>query len=92
LELEGGFIQVVDGPRFDVRVLDYRIDVERVFKRFHPQEVKAVLLVHRDGFSPTEAIQLSGIPGTIQDIEIRMGRCFEQLRLDEFLQYVDFLR
>lgn len=96
-ELEDGFIQVIDGPRFDVRVLDYRLDVERVLKQFHPAHVKAVLLVNRDGLTPTEAIRLSGIPTdrpsvVIEDIEIRMGQAFERLCLDEFLDYVDYLR
>ena len=95
--MEDGFIQVVDGPKFDVRVLDYRLDVDRVLKRFHPAEVKAILYVHRDGHTPALAIQLSGIPterptAAIEGIEIRMGQAFAKARLDEFIQYVDFLR
>jgi hypothetical protein len=97
VELEDGVIQTGEGQRFDARVLDYRIDVERVFKRFHPTEVKAVLMVNRDGLTHAQAVTAAGIQNdrpdrVIADIETRLGQAFERLRLDEFLQYVDYLR
>ncbi len=85
-------IQSEAGPRFDARVLDYRIDVDNVLKKFHPAEVLAVLLVNRDGLTHAEAIQVSGIRTSIEDIEISMGQAFAFRRLDNFLDYVDHLR
>jgi hypothetical protein len=85
-------IQSEDGPRFDSRVLDYRIDVDNVLKRFHPSEKLAVLLVNRDGLTHAQAIHVAGIRTTIEDIEIRMGQAFELRGLDNFLQYVNYLR
>lgn len=90
-------IQAEDGPKFDSRVLDYRIDVDNVLKLFHPAEKMAVLLVNRDGLTHAVATEIAGIKTTrpdqvIQDIEIRMGQAFERRRLDNFLSYVDYLR
>lgn len=86
-----------NGPQFDARVLDYRIDVDNVLKKFHPIEVKTVLLVNRDGLTHAQAVTSSGIPSsnpdrTVEDIEIRMGQAFERLQLDEFLRYLNYLR
>jgi len=97
VELEDGQIQTDDGPKFDSRVLDYRIDVQAVLKRFGPAEVLAVLLVNRDGLPPIKALHVAGIQtqepeACIEDIEIKMGQAFELQRLDEFLRYVDYLR
>jgi hypothetical protein len=97
VELEDGMIQSEDGPKFDARVLDYRIDVDNVLKHFHPAEVKAVLLVNRDGLTHADAVTLAGLQAKrpdqlVEDIEIRMGQAFARRRLDEFLHYVDHLR
>lgn len=96
-ELEDGVIQTEDGPKFDARVLDYRIDVDNVLKKFHPAEVKFVLLVHRDGLSAAQAAASSGIRAenpnkALEGIEIKIGQAFGRLNLDEFLRYVDYLR
>lgn len=96
-ELEDGIIQSDNGPVFDSRVLDYRIDVDAVLKRFDAREVQAILLIHRDGLSQAQAVQLAGIVAArpdalVEDIEIRMGQAFERRGLEEFLRYVDFLR
>lgn len=97
VESEDGTIQTEDGPRFDARVLDYRIDVDFALRKFHPSETLAVLLVNRDGLSHAQALHVAGIQTKrpdhyVEDIEIRMGQAFERLRLDEFLRYVDYLR
>lgn len=96
-ELEDGVFQTEDGPRFDARLLDYRIDVDKVLKKFDPREVQAIMCIVRDGLTHGQAVKLAGIPTTrpdhiVEDIEIRMGQAFERLRLDEFLRYVDYLR
>ena len=96
-ELEDGVMQTDTGPQFDARVLDYRIDVDNVLKKFHPAEVKAALLITRDGLTHAEAVVAAGLSAArpdklVEDIEIRLGQAFERLRLDEFLQYIDYLR
>jgi len=96
-ELEDGNIQSSTGPVYDSRFLDYRLDVELVLKKFTPNEVNALLYVHRDGLTHAQAIRLSGIPSerpdrTVADIEIRVGQAFERRRLSEFTQYIGYLR
>jgi hypothetical protein len=96
-ECEGGVIQTDRGPAFDERILNYRVDVELALKEFDEREVKAILLIHRDGLTHAQALNLSGILSerpdkTVEDIETRMGRAFERKRLSEFLAYVDYLR
>lgn len=97
VELEDGLIQSEDGQKFDVRVIDYRIDVDKVLKKFPPADVMAVLLVNRDGITHAQAVHIAGIQTQrpdhyIEDVEIRLGQAFERLRLDEFLRYVEYLR
>jgi hypothetical protein len=96
-ELEDGFIQTVDGRIFDERVVEYRIDVDLALRKFNPKDVEAVLLVNRDGLTHALAIASTGIKTDrpdryIADVESRMGQVFARLRLDEFLNYVDYLR
>jgi hypothetical protein len=96
-ECESGIIQTDKGPAFDERVLNYRVDVELALKGFDQREVKAIMLIHRDGLTHAQALNLSGILSeradkTVEDIETRMGRAFERKRLSEFLTYVDHLR
>lgn len=96
-ECEIGVIQTEQGPTFDERILNYRVDVELALRQFDPREVKAIFLIHRDGLTHGQALMLSGIQSarpdkTVDDIETRMGRAFERRRLSEFLQYIDFLR
>ncbi len=96
-ELEDGIIQTEDGSRFDQRILDYRVDVDRVLSKFHEQEVEVVLLVNRDGLTHAQATTVAGVKTDrpdryVADIEIRMGQVFQRLRLDQFLDYVEYLR
>lgn len=96
-ECEGGTIQTDNGPAFDERILNYRVDVELALKEFDPREVRAILLIHQDGLTHAKALSLAGILSarpdkTVEDIEIRMGRVFERRRLSEFLTYIDYLR
>lgn len=92
-ELEDGYIPTADGPRFDPRVLDYRVDVDLVLRKFHPAETLAITLLHRDGFTAEQALQVAGLNvPSLEDVEIRMGAAFERRGLDEFLKYVDYLR
>lgn len=95
-ELEDGRIQTNEGPRFDSRVLDYRVDVDLALRKFHPAEVLAIILIARDGLTHAHALKVAGIEtdrpdGVIENIEIRMGQAFEKASLDEFLRYVDYL-
>jgi hypothetical protein len=96
-ELEDGRIQTNEGSRFDPRVLDYRVDVDLVLRRFPPAEVLAMILITRDGLTHTHALEVAGIKtsrpdSVIENIEIRIGQAFERSSLDEFLKYVDYLR
>ena len=96
-ELEDGMIQSDAGPVFDSRILDYRVDVERVLGKFPKAERDIILLIHRDGCSQVEATRLAGVfterPDlVVADIEARMGQAFDQLRLGAFLDYVGYLR
>jgi hypothetical protein len=96
-ELEDGRIQTNEGSRFDSRVLDYRVDVDLVLRKFHPAEVLAMTLITRDGLTHTQALEVAGIKtgrpdSAIENIEIRIGQAFERSSLDEFLKYVDYLR
>jgi hypothetical protein len=97
VELENGLIQADSGSVFDERVLNYRIDVELAMKPFDPREIKAVLLIHRDGLTHLTALRLAGINSnrpdkTVEDIETRLGKAFDKRRLSEFLAYIDYLR
>ncbi len=97
VELENGIIETDNGRVFDARVLDYRIDVELAMRSFDQREVKAILLIHRDGLSHVQALSLSGIQAdrpdkVVEDIETRLGRAFARKRLSEFLDYIDHLR
>jgi hypothetical protein len=96
-ECESGIIQTDKGPTFDERILNYRIDVELVLRKFDQREAKAVLLIHRDGLTHANALKLSGIESsrpdkTVEDIETRLGLAFERRRLSEFLHYIGYLR
>lgn len=96
-ELEDGNIQSAQGPMYDSRFLDYRIDVELVLAKFTQQESDTLLYIHRDGLTHAQALRQSGICSdrpdrTVEDIEIRVGQAFERRRLAEFSDYIGYLR
>lgn len=96
-ELEDGMVQTDSGSVFDPRVLNYRMDVETVLRRFTQQEQGLVELIHRDGCTQVQAVELMGYDTTrpdmvVANVEVRMGQAFERHKLDEFLKYVDYLR
>lgn len=96
-ELEDGIIQADSGPTFDSRILDYRLDVDFVLRRFAPKEQQLILLIHRDGLTQAQAAQVAGFATdrpdeVVRDLEVRMGRAFDRHRLGDFLRYVEYLR
>lgn len=96
-ELDGGIVQTDTGPVFDTRVVDYRMDVDRILDRLAEQERAMLMLIHRDGCTHAEAAQGVGISAQrpdvlVEEIETRIGRVFDRYRLDDFLRYVGYLR
>jgi DNA-directed RNA polymerase specialized sigma24 family protein len=94
-EIENGTIRISDAGRiFDERLINYRIDVEKVMAKFSPREQEAVLLIHRDGLTHADAVKLAGISATrpdwtIASIEVRLGRVFEESGLDDLVGYLE---
>lgn len=94
LELETGVVVVESiGRIFAPELIHYKIDVERALKQFSAAEQKALLLVHRDGLSFEDAVSLAGIKdghpkAVIVGLEVRVGRLFERLKLNDLIGYL----
>jgi hypothetical protein len=94
VEFEDGLVQSNNlGPIFDPRVLDYRIDVERILARELSQaECSVLLAIHRDGLSHAAALKVAAITARrpdnfVVDLEVRAGRAFIKHKLLDFLSY-----
>lgn len=90
VELEDG---IIPGAAFDTRVLDYRIDIDRVVNNFDPPDREIILYIHRDGLTHNDALTHAGIAHDRPDVyvaglEARLGRLFEKKRLSDIQMYL----
>jgi hypothetical protein len=82
------------GPTFDPRVLDYRIDVERVLLQLTTAQQAVLAGVHRDGLSCADAVRSAGVVRTVRAddlvlrIEIDLGKKFERAKLMDIEGYI----
>jgi hypothetical protein len=91
LELEEGTV----GDTFDPRLLNFRMDVDRILKRiFSVNERAALLCVHRRGLTAGEAVALACIvtrkkpAAYIAALESRLGRSLQEYGLLDFQAYL----
>jgi hypothetical protein len=91
IEFEDG---VIPGGVFEPRVLDYRIDVERIITaELDPAEHRMLMLVHQAGLTNVDAAAQCGIQVKRPDkylsaIETRLGRVFERRNMLDLLGYL----
>jgi hypothetical protein len=80
------------GTSFDVRLIDYCLDVEAVLRKLSQQEVMALELVHRDGLTHKDATAIAGVIGDPDDvldaIESRVGELLQQYGLSDLGWYL----
>lgn len=91
LEFEDG---VMPGGVFDPRILDYRIDIERILEQeLSAAELTVLMAVHRDGKTDAEAVAMAGLDtqrpsALVRRIEIRIGKVFERKNFLDFTRYL----
>lgn len=91
LEFEDG---IMPGGVFDPRILDYRIDIERILETELTTAERTVLLaVHRDGLSDAEAVHTAGLDterpsALVRRVEIKIGKVFERKKMLDFTRYL----
>lgn len=92
-ECDVGVISCRHGQVFDVRLLNYRVDVERVMAaQLSTAEQHALTFRHRDGLSIRDAVTLAHLhtdrPDTlIAAIESRLGRALLREGLNDISTY-----
>lgn len=91
-ECEQGIIGCHYGQAFDVRILNYRVDVERVLHQLSREEQVVLALRHRDGLAIRDAVTLSGLHTTRPDtliaaLESRLGRTLLREGLSDITIY-----
>ena len=79
-ELESGS---VPGGEFDVRVLNYRLDVERLFRTLSQSDQSLLTAVYRDGLTATEAVRAQSVGPllSVARAEVSLGRLLDQHQL-----------
>jgi hypothetical protein len=83
-----------EGERFDPRVIDYRIDVERILDRELSKQDKSILLaLHRDGLTQADALLSAGVAhpwphAYVRDLEVRIGKVLDRQKMFDFLAYL----
>jgi len=87
-EFESGVI----GTHFDPRVLNYRVDVERLMRSLPPAERELLWAVHRDGMDPANAAIAAKWITTdpdalVESVETRFGRQLRSSGLFDLVQY-----
>jgi hypothetical protein len=81
------------GEYFEPRIIDYRIDIERVLKTLGDDNVSVIMAVHRDGLTHGDAMLSAGMdPASanryVAALEVKLGKAFERKNLLDFLQYI----
>lgn len=92
-ELEDGYISSPEGRVFDSRLLDYRIDVDRVLGRLHPAERRVIEGVHSRGLTHADAVRQAGYKTERPDyvvarLEAQLGRMLELADMVDLLAYL----
>ena len=93
VEFADGYIASPEGRCFDARLLDYRIDVERLLKRLHPAERAVIEGIHVEGLTQAEAVKKAGYEATRPDdvvasLEVKVGRMFDRLNMSDLISYL----
>ena len=91
-EFADGFHQVSEGRMFDTRLINYRIDVERVLNRLEPWERLLLNAIHLENMTQQEAAKAAGISAERYDhlvarVETKVGRLFDRAGLGNLLTY-----
>lgn len=73
-----GLVCTKIGTAFDMRMIDFCMDVEKILKRLSVDERRVLELVHREGLSGPDACRAVNITtradAAIASIECRLGR------------------
>lgn len=88
-ELENGMV----GNAFDPRLLNYRMDVERLLTIAMPIGFQVLQSVHRDGLRHDAACVMAGLESERPDdlvkrLEVDAGRLFERAGLSDIEGYL----
>lgn len=93
-ESEDGMFSRNGETLFEPRMLDYRVDVERVLDReCSSTQKQALLLVHRDGLTMADALRVAGLlvdyPSRVFALlEHQVGQAFARRGLDDLEGYL----
>lgn len=98
-ELEDGVVGPERGLRgsgeraFDPRVLNYRLDVERIVKRVQPCDVVLMTAIHRDGLTAAAAAKCAGLlvkrpDDYVMRLEVALGKAFERAKMTDLSVYL----
>jgi hypothetical protein len=94
-ESEDGMLTDNGETRFESRMLDYRVDVDRVLeKECTLAERQVLLLVHRDGLTMADAIRVAGLmvphpSRVVALLEHRVGQAFVRRKLNDLEGYLN---
>lgn len=96
LEFEDGLLPrtPMRGEYFEPRIIDYRIDIERVMlATLSKDDVSVIFAVHRDGLTHSDSLASVGIQDAnanryVAALEVKLGKAFERKNLLDFLQYI----
>jgi hypothetical protein len=97
IEFEDGILpgDHTQGARFEPRVIDYRIDIERILNReLTKQEQLVLFAVHRDGLTHSDAIRYARLEmpvnpyAFVSSLEIRLGKSLEKKKMLDLLAYL----
>jgi hypothetical protein len=93
LEFADGQVRSSFESAFDSRLLNYRIDVERVLERLPAAEYQVLMSIHRDGLAFADALKSAGIEDERPDLyvahlETKVGRLLEEAQLSDIVKYV----
>lgn len=89
LEFEDGVV----GSYFEPRLLNYRIDVERIFEHLAETEQELLLAIHRDGKTPEEAALAAGwvtdaAERLVAVVEVKLGRALVAKGMLDLTAYI----
>jgi predicted SpoU family rRNA methylase len=96
-EVEDGMLPATreGGRSFDPRLIDYRIDVQRLMDReLSVADQDVLMAIHRDGLTHADALAAAHITTTLQPysyvaaLETRMGRLFERKKMLDLVGYL----
>ena len=95
LEFEDGLLprERMRGEYFEPRIIDYRIDVDRVLKMFPPHDVVILMAVHRDGLAHADALRQAKVvcerpSDYVDQLEVRVGKLLDRKNMLDFLAYI----